>query len=348
MTSADPPAPERTTPTGPAWRRWLSGDLRTGDEVRDAVYLERGDTAANMSRFWLLLVLSTAIATAGLIGDSTATVIGAMIVAPLATPIHGVAVAIAAGEKVPLLRSLGTLVAATGVVVGLAALGGVVLPQLHALADNAQITARTSPTLVDLAAATATGLAGAFAVARRDIGDILPGVAIAISLVPPLSVVGITAVEGDWGGALGAFVLFATNVLAMIVVGALVFGVLGVLRADDAATARQIRRGRVYGIVGAASVLIVAALAVSTLRTVQLSERRAAAQTIAERWALDLGDRLLTTSYEGDELVVAVEGDGEAAGDGELPLLLRGTLPAGTPIVVHRISGARRPAGIVP
>jgi uncharacterized membrane protein len=72
---------------------WLGGQLRSPDELRDAVYLHRGDAAANLSRFWLLLVLAAVIASAGVISDSTATVIGAMIIAPLATPIQGIAVA---------------------------------------------------------------------------------------------------------------------------------------------------------------------------------------------------------------------------------------------------------------
>jgi uncharacterized membrane protein len=64
----------------------FTAESRTPDEIRDAVYLFTADAAAKQSRFWLLLVLATVIATAGVIGDSTATVIGAMIVAPLARP----------------------------------------------------------------------------------------------------------------------------------------------------------------------------------------------------------------------------------------------------------------------
>ena len=171
----------------------LTGESRSPHEIREAVYLFAGDVGAKQSRFWLLLVLSTVIATAGVIADSTATVFGAMIIAPLAVPIQGAAVAIAYGELRPLLLSTAVVVGAMAVVVALAAAIAVVLPQLHPPSHNSQITGRASPTLVDLVAAAATGLAGAFAVGRRDIGDILPGVAIAISLVPPLAVVGTVA-----------------------------------------------------------------------------------------------------------------------------------------------------------
>lgn len=96
-----------------------SGQARTPDEIRDAVYLSQGDIAAKQSRFWLLLVLSAGIATAGVIGDSTATVIGAMIVAPLATPIQGVAAAIAYGEARALIASASVLATAVAVVIGI-------------------------------------------------------------------------------------------------------------------------------------------------------------------------------------------------------------------------------------
>jgi uncharacterized hydrophobic protein (TIGR00271 family) len=181
-----------------------SGEARPPEEIRDAVYLSTGHVAAKQSRFWLLLVLSAGIAAAGVIGDSTATVIGAMIVAPLAIPIQGVAVSIAYGEPRPMLASLGTLVAATGVVIAIGFLFGWILPQLTPLDENGQVTGRVSPTIVDLVAAAVTGLAGSIAIARRDIGDILPGVAIAISLVPPLAVVGVAAQAGDADGAWGA------------------------------------------------------------------------------------------------------------------------------------------------
>ncbi|MCA9797738.1 MAG: DUF389 domain-containing protein, partial [Candidatus Eremiobacteraeota bacterium] len=160
-----------------------SGQTRTPDEIRDAVYLSTGDVPVKQSRFWLLLVLSGGIAAAGVIADSTATVIGAMIVAPLATPIQGVGVSISYGEVRPMLASISILAAAAGAVIGIGLLFAWALPDVTPLTDNSQVTGRVSPTIVDLVAATVTGLAGSIAIARRDIGDILPGVAIAISLV---------------------------------------------------------------------------------------------------------------------------------------------------------------------
>lgn len=345
------PAPASHEPRGlsfTALRRSVERDLRTGPEVRDAVYLSVGDSSAKRSRFWLLLVLAGMIATAGVVGDSTATVIGAMIVAPLAIPIQGVAAGIAAGEPEPLFDSLGTLLLAMAVVIGIGALGGEVLPPLHTLADNSQVTSRVSPTLVDLAAAVATGLAGAFAIARRDIGDILPGVAIAISLVPPLAVVGVTAVHGDWDGALGALLLFATNVLAIIVVCALLFGMLGVLRDEPHPSASAgLHRGRVLVIVSGAVLVVVLALAATTLRTVRLTSHQSAATAAPQAWAHDTGEHLLRTTYAIGTLEVTVEGERSTTDTAALQRRLQGAVPKGTTIVINRVAGQRITVGAV-
>jgi uncharacterized hydrophobic protein (TIGR00271 family) len=324
---------------------WLGGQLRSPEEVRDAVYLHRGDAAAKLSRFWLLLVLAAVIASAGVIGDSTATVIGAMIIAPLATPIQGIAVALAAGELRELLTSMRIVLLAALAVVLLGAAVEVVLPELVPPDRNGQITGRVSPTLVDLLAAAATGLAGSLAIARRDIGDILPGVAIAISLVPPLAVVGITAADGAWEPALGALLLFTTNVLAIVVVGGILYSLLGLLPEQPGAA--RMRRRPVYSVVAAAGVVVVLALAVVTFRTVHLQERRSAAAEVAQAWAKSNGETFVVTRFQGDTLMVLVEGDADGSDDDELLTLLEGAVPLGTPVEVNRVPGQRRRLGEV-
>jgi uncharacterized hydrophobic protein (TIGR00271 family) len=324
---------------------WLTAGSRTPEEIRDAVYLVSGDVSAKQTRFWLLLVLSTCIATAGVVADSTATVIGAMIVAPLAVPIQGAAVAIAYGESRPLLWSAAMVAGAVAVVIGLAALIAVVLPQLYATADNSQVTSRVAPTLVDLFAAAATGLAGAFAVARRDIGDILPGVAIAISLVPPLAVVGVTAVDGSWDSAVGALLLFVTNVLAIVVVGIVLFGAMRLrheLRRQPSFRSRP-----VYSVIVIATLLVVGALSLATYRTVELSDWTDAAEGVAGNWALEHDERLLTVRLDGTTLVVVVQGLTDGEQDADLPRLLSGAVPSGTEVVVNRVPGQYRTVGDV-
>ena len=101
---------------------------------------------------------------------------------------------------------------------------------------------RTSPRLLDLLAALATGLAGAFAIGRRDVSDTLPGVAIAISLVPPLANAGILFSAGRPDLAYGSLLLFVTNYLAIVLTGALVFGLMGFPRVAFVGRSKRGRR----------------------------------------------------------------------------------------------------------
>ncbi len=202
--------------------------------MRAHLFFEGADVRARQSRFWLLLVLSAIIATAGVGGDSTATVIGAMIVAPLMTPILGVVLAMVLNDRRNLLRSIAMVVAGACVVVALGYLIGLAIPEPVTAATNSQVASRVSPRLVDLLAALATGAVGSVALIRSDISDTLPGVAIAISLVPPLSVVGLTLESGVYGEARGALLLFLANVSAILATGVLVMALYGLLSAVPA------------------------------------------------------------------------------------------------------------------
>jgi uncharacterized hydrophobic protein (TIGR00271 family) len=154
------------------------------DEIEDGLFISSGDTRAKASQFWVLLALASVIAAGGVVGDSTPAVIGAMIVAPLATPIYGVALATVTGSRRDVLASLKLLVAGVAVNVLIGFLLGMVTVQRLPVAANPQILGRTAPTLLDLTVAVAVGIAGSFALVRRDVSNILAGVAIAISLVP--------------------------------------------------------------------------------------------------------------------------------------------------------------------
>jgi uncharacterized hydrophobic protein (TIGR00271 family) len=140
-------------------------------------------------QFGVLLVLATIIATLGVLSDSTATVIGAMIIAPLMTPIMATAEALVTGRMGRASRSL--LLVAVGVlsVIGLSWLMGTVYTGVISFDSHSPILGRISPRMIDLIATLASGAAGAFCMSREDISDSLPGVAISISLVPPLCVV---------------------------------------------------------------------------------------------------------------------------------------------------------------
>ena len=164
--------------------------------MRDQVFFDGPERHRRLSRFWLLLPLAAVIASAGVVSDSTATVIGAMIVAPLMTPILGIVLAVVLSDGANLRRCLLLVIAGAAAVVGIGWLAGLFVPYPLVAATNAQVAARVTLQVADLVAALATGAVGSVALVRSDISDTLPGVAIAISLVPPLAVVGLTLESG--------------------------------------------------------------------------------------------------------------------------------------------------------
>jgi uncharacterized hydrophobic protein (TIGR00271 family) len=181
------------------------------ERVRDTLVFDSPGLGPKLFKFIVLLVLASCIATYGLLGDSVAVVIGAMIVAPLMLPIMGLAFSVSVGDQ----RAIGNtlVVSLLGIVTAVAVGFLLTLPIAQVTKPEAiqQIMIRTAPHLLDLMAALMTGLAGAFALARKDVSDTLPGVAIAVSLVPPLANAGILFAAGEPGLASGSLLLFGTK-----------------------------------------------------------------------------------------------------------------------------------------
>jgi uncharacterized hydrophobic protein (TIGR00271 family) len=241
--------------------------------MREAVFFDGPTRTAQYTRFWLLLALASAIAAAGVVADSTATVIGAMIVAPLMRPIQGTMLAAVLGDRANLRRSIATMIAGAA---GAAAIGftlGLLVVQSVTAETNSQVAGRVSPGLIDLVAALATGAVGSIALLRKDISDTLPGVAIAISLVPPLCVAGLALESGEPGQALGALLLFLTNVAAILGSGAVIMAIYGFSRvrieeAEDKEAARR-QRARAYVTMVALLAIIAVPLTYSTVNAIE-------------------------------------------------------------------------------
>lgn len=170
--------------------------------------------------FYAMLATATLIASFGLIANSTAVIIGAMLVAPLMTPILGIALALVRGDA----RLLGRAVRAegTGIIlaVGIAALFGS-LPL--AVEVTPEMLARTQPNLLDLLVAILAGFAGSFALVNERLSPALPGVAIATAIVPPLANTGLCLAVAAYQGASGSFLLFLANFLAILLVASATF-----------------------------------------------------------------------------------------------------------------------------
>ncbi len=162
--------------------------------------------------FLVMNALATIIAGYGLLMDSTAVVIGAMIIAMLMGPIMGLALAMVDGDSGLFQKAIVAEVLGAGMVV----LIGVAIGRFHFdLPITSEILARTQPNLLDLVVALAGGAAGAYATVSPRVGVGLVGVAISTALVPPLTTVGICLSRGQGMMASGAFILFLTNLVAI-------------------------------------------------------------------------------------------------------------------------------------
>ena len=183
----------------------------------------RDKQAANSAltiRFCVVLALASFIATLGLMIDSAVTVVGAMLIAPLMRPILALAYGLVLLDWRNILR--GGL--PTGIGVMITIFTAIMAEQLFELKGPTQEEiSRIHPSLIDLGVAVAAGLAATMASNRPNIADSLPGVAIAVALVPPLCVVGLFYSTGVDDAAIGAFTLFAINLGAIILCAILVF-----------------------------------------------------------------------------------------------------------------------------
>jgi len=176
------------------------------------------------SSYQVLMILSVLLALTGLYANSAPVIIGAMILAPLMSPIVSLAMGLARTEVGLIRTSMKTL--GIGIAWGLAC--GIILAWAMPLdLPTDEMRARMSPTLLDLLVAVISGIAGAYASAKEEVAKSLAGVAIAVALVPPLSVAGIGLGWGYWDMAGGALLLLITNLVGIALAASVTFLVMG-------------------------------------------------------------------------------------------------------------------------
>ncbi|MDA3945404.1 MAG: TIGR00341 family protein [Helicobacteraceae bacterium] len=181
-------------------------------------------SASVSSIFIMLMILSTLLATTGLFQNSVPVIIGAMILAPLMSPIVSFSMGVVRGEKELLTESAITLMLGIFTALLFSCLFTYIMP-LNILTD--EMRSRLNPNVLDLVVAILSGVAGAYAHAKSEIAKSLAGVAIAVALVPPLSVTGIGIGWWDMEIVYGSFLLFLTNLAGMTLAAALTFLLLG-------------------------------------------------------------------------------------------------------------------------
>ncbi|MGK2855643.1 MAG: DUF389 domain-containing protein [Thermoanaerobaculia bacterium] len=226
----------------------IARSLGVDGASRDGVYRHVAQTSTLRDpTYWLEILMSAGIAILGLSLDSPAVIIGAMLISPLMGPILAAGLALAAGDFVLLSRTAVNILLSSVVAVLFAMLFVAFLPFREM---TGEIAARLRPTTLDLVVALLSGAVGALAISKsaRGIGTSIPGVAIAVALMPPLGVVGYGAglavtVDPRQGAEIfrGGGLLFLTNLAAIIFSAMLVF----LLLHFDAPEMRgKIREGR--------------------------------------------------------------------------------------------------------
>lgn len=212
----------------PSWFRTLVKPLSAAK--RKDVIDEVTPAASPGVDYFLLVILSCSIATLGLITDSPAVIIGAMLVAPLMSPIIGIGLASITGNTNLLRNAASALLRGALLAVALAAVMTLInnnLPFFSVQELPREVLSRIRPTPIDLVIALAGGIAAAYAMTQPNLSAALPGVAIATALMPPLCTIGIGIALNRWDVAGGATLLFITNTVTIAFASLLVFFMRG-------------------------------------------------------------------------------------------------------------------------
>ena len=193
------------------------------DEFKDLL-ISLKDSASFSYTYLTLMILSTLLATTGLFANSSPVIIGAMILAPLMAPIISLSMGVARADEYLLIKSAKTLVIGIFMALLFSSIYTLFIP-LEQITSEMQ--GRLNPNLLDLMVAIFSGIAGAYATSKEKVAKSLAGVAIAVALVPPLSVTGIGLGLGNIDVILGSFLLFITNLVGITLSATLTFMVLG-------------------------------------------------------------------------------------------------------------------------
>ncbi|KWQ03776.1 hypothetical protein SE27_12360 [Acinetobacter harbinensis] len=211
---------------------WYKQALRENSKTIDhkQVRLNIQADALPSKTFFIMNALAAIIAGYGLLADSAAVVIGAMLVAMMLGPISGIALAFIDNRWILFRTAFTTLVLGVAMIYSIGFMLGLININLPI---TQEILSRTQPTIMDLMIALAGGAAGAFAAVSPRLSVAVVGVAVATALVPPLVASGILLAHMEWKNAGNAFILALTNIVAIQVSSSLVLWLTGFRRGSD-------------------------------------------------------------------------------------------------------------------
>jgi uncharacterized hydrophobic protein (TIGR00271 family) len=224
----------------------LVARLSVSERRKQVVLTDIVEGSSPKPLYYILEGLSAVIASFGLLVNSSTLIIGAMLVSPLMVPILGTALALARGD-LRLLRA--ALIAEFGAIVLVILLAYLLGSLPITQQETREMLLQSRPTLIDLLVAALAGFAACLAMIDERVSPALPGVAVATSLTPPWATTGLCLAFGAHQGAWGAFLLFAANFLAILVVTTVVFIVAGfVTRQEIGSPLKFIERFAAAGI----------------------------------------------------------------------------------------------------
>ena len=225
---------------------------------REELYQSITDSIRTTKTHYLLVVLSTIVAAGGMMRDSTAVVIGAMVIAPLIGPNIALSLGTTLGDTKLLWKALRVNLSSLALALGLSLAFGAVLT---VDAATPEIASRTQIDLADVALALAAGVAGALSF-TRGVSTALIGVMVAVALLPPLVAVGLLLGTGQGRAAYEAFLLLCTNVVCVNLAGVVTFFAQGIqpMKWYEAEQAKRAIRVAVLLWLSALAVLIAAIL----------------------------------------------------------------------------------------
>ncbi len=212
--------------------------IREKEKIDLNVFEVLADGARPSIEYYVLTILSCVIATTGLLQGSTATIIGAMIVAPLMTPILAFSLGVIWGDLALIKTSISSLFKGIIIAILISAAIAYIVP-VPILSQ--EIISRTRPTLFDIIVAFASGLVGAYGNANKKIVSTLTGIAIAVALMPPLCTIGIGIGKLNLEITRGASILFLINLVCISLAGALIFWMMKIhpIMVDASKVARR-------------------------------------------------------------------------------------------------------------
>lgn len=288
-------------------------------------------------RFGMLLTLSVLIAVMGLVANSAAVVIGAMLIAPLMTPIVSFAGAVGLG--------LGKRASRAGLMVVGGSLWSVILAALvtRVVPDTglgSEILSRTSPDVKDLVVAVCAGAAGAYGVAREEVSAALPGVAVAVALVPPLATTGILIERGERVLAEGSALLFVTNLFA-IALAALITLVATRVIPTVRFFVQNSRIGATAVAIVAATAIVAVPLTSRSLDAASSSRELNTVRVEVDAWLGPIDLDVTGLTIEGNRVIVELTGLDEPPSAYDLATRLVPVLGAGAEVVVRWDSRAQ-------